>query len=70
MKYRFNNNITNEEDEKIIKCKFVFITSLKGLLEINNIYLLLYIKRKKEDNLDGNLDENITITKPLSVFLD
>ena len=68
-KYTIKNIIDENEDNNIFKCRFSFITSLKGMIEVNRLSVLLYKKiiRKTQDF------ENIFIehiSKPLSVNLD
>ena len=59
-------NCSETEDNNIFECKFCFLTTLKGLIEVNRISVLFY---KKGDNLEG-IEETILIkhiTKPLSI---
>ena len=68
-KYTIKNILDENENNNIIKCRFCFITSLKGMIEVNRLSVLLYKK------IVGKAQqfENISIehiTKPLSVNLD
>ena len=63
-------NILDENEEKnIFKCKFSFITPLKGLIEVNRLSVLLF---KKEEGKMYSTESMIInhITKPLSIYLD
>ena len=68
-RYIIKNILDDNEDNNIFKCKFSFITTLKGMVEVNRISVLLY---KKMEGMNISF-ENMTInhiTKPLSIFLD
>ena len=59
-------NCSEAGDKNIFDCKFCFLTTLKGLIEVNRISVLFY---KKGDNLEG-IEETILIkhiSKPLSI---
>ena len=64
-KYIVKNNL----DENTFKCRFNFITTLKGFIEINRISVLIY---KKPDNPGEKMSTiNINhITKPTSVLIE
>ena len=57
------------EEKNIFKCKFSFITPLKGLIEVNRLSVLLF---KKEEGKMYSTESMIInhITKPLSIYLD
>ena len=68
-KYTIKNILDENEKKNNFKCRFSFITSLKGMVEVNRLSVLLYKK------IIGKAQqfENISIehiTKPLSVNLD
>ena len=67
-KYVVLNNL-DEEFKNIFECKFCFLTSLKGLIEVNKISIKFY---KKGGNFEEN-EENLLIkhmTKPLSIYIE
>ena len=68
-KYTIKNILDDNEDNNIFKCRFSFITSLKGMIEVNKISVLLY---KKMEGIKQTFENMIIehISKPLSVFLD
>ena len=68
-KYTIKNILDDNHDKNIFKCKFNFITSLKGMIEVNKISVLLYKKIKGKKKSIGNMTIN-HITKPLSIYLD
>ena len=68
-KYTIRNRLEENKDKNIFKCKFSFITSLKGLIEVNRISALLYKKIEGLMNSIGSIVIN-HITKPLSIYLD
>ena len=68
-KFTIRNCLGEGKDENIFKCKFSFITSLKGLVEVNRISVLLYKKIEGMMNSIGSIVIN-HITKPLSIYLD
>ena len=60
--------IKNNLDEKTFTCRFNFITTLKGVIEVNRISVLVY---KKPESKGGEI-QTITlnhITKPKSIFI-
>ena len=60
--------IKNNLDENIFKCRFNFITTLKGNIEINRISVSIY--KKSEAGEEKSPPINIThITKPTSIFI-
>ena len=61
--------VKNNLDENTFECRFNFITTLKGFIEINRISVLIY---KKPDNPGGKMSTiNINhITKPTSVLIE
>ena len=68
-KYTIKNILDENEDKNIFKCRFSFITSLKGMIEVNRLSVLLYkkIPGKAQQYENINIEH---ITKPLSVNLD
>ena len=64
-KYVVKNNL----EETIFNCRFNFITTLKGNVEVNRISVLVF---KKSDNLREKYSViNINhITKPTSIFIE
>ena len=67
--YTINNVLDENEVNNIFKCKFSFITALKGLIEVNRISFLLYKKIEGNNNFKENIIIN-HITKPQSIYLD
>ena len=67
-KFTILNEIKNDDDT-IAKCRFTFYTSLKGMLEINKIYILLYKKFEGMEFSTGIIQIN-HITKPLYLNLE
>ena len=61
--------VKNNLDENTFKCRFNFITTLKGFIEINRMSVLIY---KKPDNPGEKMSTiNINhITKPTSVLIE
>ena len=69
-KYVIINNF-NEKDNNIFECFFHFLTSLRGLIELNQISVLLY-KDEEDENLE-EIEKTIfikNIIKPLSIYLE
>ena len=67
-KYVALNNY-DKEFKNIFECKFCFLTSLKGLIEVNKIAIKFY---KKGGNFEEN-EESLLIkhmTKPLSIYIE
>ena len=67
-KYIALNNY-DKEFKNIFECKFCFLTSLKGLIEVNKIAIKFY---KKGGNFEEN-EESLLIkhmTKPLSIYIE
>ena len=64
-KYVVKNNL----EETVFNCRFNFITTLKGNVEVNRISVLVF---KKSDNLREKYSViNINhITKPTSIFIE
>ena len=67
--YTINNVLDENEENDIFKCKFSFITALKGLIEVNRISVLLYKKIEGSTQSKENIIIN-HITKPQSIYLD
>ena len=67
-KFTIMNEIKNEEDS-IAKCRFSFYTNLKGMVEINKIFVLLYKKFDGMEFSTGIIQIN-HITKPLYLNLE
>jgi hypothetical protein len=60
--------IKNNLDEKSFTCRFNFITTLKGVIEVNRISVLVY--KKPENKGDKTQTINLNhITKPTSIFI-
>ena len=67
--YTIRNILDENEEKNIFKCKFSFITSLKGLIEVNRLSVLLF--KKKEGKMHSTETMIINhISKPLSIYLD
>ena len=66
-KYTIKNILDDNEDKNIFKCRFNFITSLKGTIEVNRISVLLYKKINGQSNPNMIIDH---ITKPLSIIIE
>ena len=61
--------VKNNLDENYFTCRFNFITTLKGNIEVNRISVLVY--KRPENNGDLYSIININhITKPTSIFID
>ena len=61
--------VKNNLDENYFTCRFNFITTLKGNIEVNRISVLVY--KRPENNVDLYSVININhITKPTSIFID
>ena len=61
--------VKNNLDENYFTCRFNFITTLKGNIEVNRISVLVY--KRPENNGDLYTIININhITKPTSIFID
>ena len=61
--------VKNNLDENTFKCRFNFITTLKGTIEINRISVLIYKKAEKEGGRYSTI--NIShITKPTSILIE
>ena len=67
-KITIKNEIKPNEDN-IAKCKFSFVTTKKGLLEINKICILLYKRFEGMATSTGIMQIN-HITKPLYITID
>ena len=61
--------VKNNIDENTFTCRFSYITTLKGLIEVNRISVLIYKKseNKREKASIINIDH---ITKPTSIFIE
>ena len=68
-RYTINNILDDNKDKNIFKCKFSFITTLKGMIEVNRLSVLLY-KKMEEKNISLEYMVIEHIAKPLSVYLD
>ena len=60
--------VKNNLDEKIFTCRFNFITTLKGFIEINRISVLVYKKPETKGEKTSTININ-HITKPISVYI-
>ena len=67
-KYSVLNKINKNEDN-ILLCKFNFMTTLKGLFEVNRISTKLYKKSDKKKATEIFMVIN-HITKPISILID
>ena len=67
-KYTVINKIDKKEDNMFL-CKFSFITTLKGIFEVNRISTVLY-KKNYEKNITENFMTINHITKPISILID
>ena len=56
------------EYNNLFKCRFSFITTLKGMVEVNRISVLLYKKTETKDKFENILIEHIS--KPVSLYID
>ena len=65
-RYTIKNVLDDDDNRNIFKCRFAFITSLKGIIEINRISVLLYKKIKGQSCTKMIIEH---ITKPLSIDL-
>ena len=61
--------VKNNIDEKSFTCRFSYITTLKGLIEINRISVLVYKKPEKKGEKTSIIELN-HITKPNSIFIE
>ena len=61
--------VKNNLDENTFKCRFNFITTLKGNIEINRISVSIYKKSDTLGEKSSRIDIN-HITKPTSVFIE
>ena len=57
--------IMNNSDENYFTCRFNFITTLKGNIEVNRISVSIF----KRDHVKPAFNIN-HITKPISIFID
>ena len=64
-KYIVKNNL----DENYFTCRFNFITTLKGNIEVNRISVLVYKKPDKSGEQYSMVNIN-HITKPNSIFIE
>ena len=67
--YTFKNVLDENEENNIFKCRFSFITSLKGMIEVSRLSVLLYKKLAGKMQSKEYMIIN-HITKPLSIYLD
>ena len=61
--------IKNNSDESNFTCRFNFITTLKGNIEINRISVLIYKKPENKGSKGTTINLN-HITKPTSIFIE
>ena len=67
-RFTIKNSLDFNENNNIFKCRFSFITTLKGMIEINRISVLLYKQIELEQQYETiSIDH---ISKPVSVYLD
>jgi hypothetical protein len=67
-KYTVINKIDKKGDN-VFLCKFSFMTTLKGIFEVNRISAVLYKKNYKQNTIENFMTIN-HITKPISILLD
>ena len=68
-RYTIKNILDDNKDKNIFKCRFCFITTLKGMVEVNRLSVLLYKKVEiKQQQYEAISIEHIS--KPLSIYLD
>ena len=60
--------VKNNLDENTFTCRFNFITTLKGIIEINRISVLIYKKPETKGMKVSTININ-HITKPTSIFI-
>ena len=61
--------VKNNLEENVFTCRFNYITTLKGNIEVNRISVLVYKKQEKAKDECSVIKIN-HITKPLSIYLD
>ena len=61
--------VKNNLEENTFKCRFNFITTLKGTIEINRISVLIYKKSEKAGEKYSTINLN-HITKPTSILIE
>ena len=66
-KYTIINKI-NKNGDNIFLCKFSFMTTLKGLVEVNRISVKLYKKNEEKNSQEVFMLIN-HITKPISILI-
>ena len=67
-KYTIINKLDKKGENKLL-CKFNFMTTLKGVFEINRIGTKLYRKNEEKNNTEVFMQIN-HITKPLCILID
>ena len=67
-RFTIKNSLDFNENNNIFKCRFSFITTLKGMIEINRISALLYKQLELKQQYETISIEHIS--KPVSVYLD
>ena len=67
-RYTIKNILDDNKDKNIFKCRFCFITTLKGMVEVNRLSVLLYKKVEIKQQYEAISIEHIS--KPLSIYLD
>ena len=68
-KYTVINKLDKKGDDNKFICKFSFMTTLKGVFEINRIGTKLYRKNEEKNNIEAFMQIN-HITKPLCILID
>ena len=61
--------IKNNSEENNFTCRFNFITTLKGNIEVNRISVLIYKKPESKGGKSSTINLN-HITKPTSIFIE
>lgn len=62
-------NKTDKNEDNMFLCKFNFMTTFKGIFEVNRISTVLYKKNDEKNELEKFMTIN-HITKPISICID
>ena len=66
-KYSIKNILDENSENNIFKCKFIFMTLLKGAIDISKISIQLYLKKGINNETKIIINH---ITKPFSIFIE